>query len=194
MDRKTVLFVATVGCVAVVVSLAMTVSLWPDKKVQDRGKAGASSQNSAAKAGAPMATANAAKKAPPASAPKSLGMSEITAGANAAGNTIRTEIGTALVRDPETGKMKEVPYTAQVMIMRGPDGKGIKILGGPASLTMRAPDGSFVQSDGGEGTFQLMDPSKPLPKPSGATPTQTPSGTSTIGSGFSGTATKPGNH
>jgi hypothetical protein len=128
MDRKTALFVATIGSVAVIVSLALTVTLWPEKqKVENKSNSGAGSSSATAQGSSAMATAQALKKPAPASAPSSLGMTDLS-GANVAGAPIiKQEIGQALIRDPETGKMKEVPYTAQVLIMTGPDGKPLQV-------------------------------------------------------------------
>jgi hypothetical protein len=130
MDRKTALFVATIGSVAVIVSLALTVTLWPERqKADSKGGAGSNGTSSGARGTSDMATAQPVNRKPhtPASAPSSLGLTDLS-GANVVGAPIiKQEIGQAYVRDPETGQMKEVPFTAQVLIMTGPDGKPLQV-------------------------------------------------------------------
>ena len=132
MDRKTAVFLATVGSVAVVVSLALTVTLWPEKtKVDRRANTGSSGGGATTTqpAGQLATAAPIRQRGAAASAPKSFGMTDLS-GANPSGSPLmKSEIGTAQVLDPQTGKMKDVPFTAQIMVMTQADGKPIQVKG-----------------------------------------------------------------
>jgi hypothetical protein len=139
MDRKTALFVATIGSVAVVVSLALTVSLWPEKsKSERRPNTNNTGSNASADNSAPgLATAAAAKKRneSPASAPKSYGMTDLSGGNTQGQMMVKTEVGKAWVRDPQTGEMKETTATWQVLPLMDGNGKAIQFKGKPQGLS-----------------------------------------------------------
>lgn len=143
------LLLAGIG-VAVVATLALTVSLWPDSNKNSNNK-----KSSGLTAGSGLATADGSKQKPEfakADAPKNP---NATAPVKAAGtptkeipNTVSTppvqeSIGTALVRDPKTGLMKEQPYKVQVMMLRTADGKPL-LAKGMGSIGRAGENGEIV--------------------------------------------------
>ncbi|MFN0206829.1 MAG: hypothetical protein ACKVS6_11030 [Planctomycetota bacterium] len=144
-NRNLRLLFAAIGatiCVAVIVTLVLTSSLWPErgkdsgKKTMAGGVANLNSENGnrdLATASKPATgqnisanTANStvAKKAEPSGA--------------LAPPPIREEISKGYYRDPKTGEMKEMPVTVQVMLVRDADGKP----------SMVSPDGKMNMSNG----------------------------------------------
>lgn len=150
--------------VAVIATLALTVTLWPDQKKNDE-----LNKKRLANGGANAVAENPAKRGPavadnlpktPASAPAKA---PLVAQTKEIPNTlssppVQESIGTAYVRDPKTGEMKETTYSLKVMVVRTADGKPLlakgvgSILGGPTDGGQFAVDPKVREIEGGVGS------------------------------------------
>jgi hypothetical protein len=147
MNQKSVLFAATLGTVGVVVMLALMVSLWPEKKPQERG----ASSNAGAALGAANAADSPARATATANRPSKAesGPVKSTDSANST-QTIQSpivvEMGTAQVRNPETGQMEDRPFTMQVLQLRNADGTPQTVDG--AGVVFAAGEDGSTQPNG----------------------------------------------
>ncbi|MBI3819939.1 MAG: hypothetical protein HY286_14680 [Planctomycetes bacterium] len=155
MNPRNFRLVAALAGVGLITTLALLVTMWPDqkkneeKKLQKNASMGSfgPSEAGARNANSP-ATAN--RESGKLSDPK-LGIPPATA--KEIPNTVSTppiqeSIGTAQIRDPKTGEMKEVPYTLKVMMLRTNDGKPLMSRGVASMVTTDSAGGVKEEPNG----------------------------------------------
>lgn len=148
MQQKPLVFTLTLGSVGVVVALALAVSLWPKESQRSRPDRSGLESGVAARGNQDDSMARAGDVQGRKSNPgKGEGASQegkaAPGAAPAVTSPIRVEVGTALVRDPETGQMKEMPVTTQILMLRNADGTP-QTVDSVGAITAD-PDGSNVQ-------------------------------------------------
>lgn len=144
MESRSIRLLAAGISVAAIVILALSVALWPNQGKNDKSR-GVSQTNPNATEKMGLAKSNITAPSKPSATEDSLKKPSFQEIPNTVATPpVREEIGTAQVLDIRTGKMKEVPFTAKMMVLMQADGTPLKTAGS-GSLVTPANDGTMKE-------------------------------------------------